>query len=70
MLLATSGGVDQLDWWTWTVRWCNVPRWRVGRLTAPVTAQFLQGEGFQVDGVGHGMGAFVVEVHAVAAVQG
>ena len=30
----------------------------------------VEGEGFQVYGVGHGLGAFVVEVHAVAAVQG
>jgi len=26
--------------------------------------------GFQVYGVGHGLGAFVVEVHAIPAVQG
>jgi hypothetical protein len=29
----------------------------------------LEGEGFQVYGVGHGLGAFVVEVHAVAGVH-
>jgi len=39
-----------------------------GRLV--VVTGSLEGEGFQVYGVGHGLGAFVVEVHAVAAVQG
>ncbi|MEU7860733.1 hypothetical protein [Nonomuraea sp. NPDC049141] len=32
------------------------------------TARFLEGERFQVYGIGHGLSAFVVEVHAVVSV--
>jgi hypothetical protein len=41
-----------------------------GPFTRASKDEVSRGRGFLVYGVGHGLGAFVVEVHAVAAVQG